>query len=604
MLPKFTLPFFCLSLLFQLFITTNLQAQCPGCLVNVPNGLGTDTIYLDAVPTGTTNIAYSEDVSFRLPMTTTPVAANDSTISAGIGLDEITITQINNLPPGMQWETNEGSYIPSEETDGCVRLCGTPLVAGTYILDIILEVRVLFITQETSFQREMVVLPSSSVNDGFTLTNNSGCGEVVVSFQNNIPSNGNTGLTYEWDFGNGNTSTSENPTTQTYNTPGTYAVDYQAVIDTAGYTLTKVRVIDADCGDFISPPDLYLDIIDPNGNSIVTPGYEDISTPVDFNLNMTLIPGNYTLVVKDEDGGLNGTDDECDFYTFNQFSNGILVNGGSSIELTILHPVDTISTTDSVYVYPQPDAPQIIFKAPSTWCEDELIIFTSTYATGNQWLLNGAPINGATDQNFQIQETGAYTVVYTNDFGCTAVSEIEMATIFSLPELPQFGNDNNLLGVADVSSLPTNYSLQWYYENTLLPGETGLTYCLTQTGNVSLEVVDNETGCINTYHSDETFNPEYVCGIVGVEELAKQSLSIFPNPFNKDLNIEFEIDESEDFSINVIDLLGRKIELDHQVNFSGKYAQSFDFENWTNGVYILEIDFGISKIHQRIVLQK
>ncbi len=601
MLPKNTLQFLTLSFLF--LITTNLQGQsgCPGCQINVPNNLGVDTIYLDSVPSGMANMAYSQDVSFRLPMTTTPVAATDSTISPGIGLDEIKITQINNLPPGIEWETNEDVYFPGTETDGCVRLCGAPLAAGTYLLDIILEVKVLFITQETSFQREMVVLPSTSVNDGFTLTNNSGCGEVVVSFQNNIPSNGNSGYTYEWDFGNGNTSTSENPNAQVYNNPGTYAVDYQAVIDTSGYTLTKVRVIDADCGDFVSPPDLYLDIIDPNGNSIVTPNYVDISTPVDFNLNVPLISGNYTLVVKDEDGGLNGSDDECDFYTFNQFSNGILVNGNSSIELTILHPVDTVQTTDSIYVYPVPNQPQIIFKSPTTWCEDEMIVFSSTYASGNQWLLNGNPINGATEQNWQIQESGAYSVVYTNDFGCTAVSEIQDATLFPLPPLPEFGNDNNLLEV--INAEPLNFAFQWYYENTLLQGETGLSYCLTQTGNITLEVTDITTGCVNSFSSDETFNPDFVCGVVGVEEVAEQTLGIFPNPFNQNLNIEFEMDESADFSINVIDLLGRKIELDRQFNFSGIYLQSFNFNDWNSGVYILEIDFGKSKIHRRVILQ-
>ena len=605
MLPKFTLQYFSLSLFFLFSITINLQAQsgCPGCQVLVPNNLGADTIYLDSVPSGSISVAYAEDVSFRLPMSTTPVAANDSTISPGIGLDEITITQINNLPPGLQWETNEDIYFPGTETDGCVRLCGTPLVAGTYLLDIILEVKVLFITQETSFQREMIVYPATSINDGFTMTNNVGCGEVVVTFQNNVPSNGNTGFAYSWDFGNGNMSSTENPNTQTYDTPGTYAVDYQAVIDTAGFTLTKIRVIDADCGDFVSPADLYLDITDPNGNSMVTPEFVNVSTPVDFSLNIPMIPGNYTLVVKDEDGGLNGSDDECDFYTFNQFSNGILTNGSSSIELTILHPIDTIQTIDSIYVYPQPSQPQVIFKTPNSWCEDETIVFSSTYENGNQWLLNGNPITGATEQNWQVQESGEYAVMFTNDFGCTAVSEITDVTLFSLPELPAFDNDNNLLGVIDEEALPTDYSLQWYYENTLLQDETGLTYCLTQTGNVTLEVVDNETGCVSIFNSDETFNPEFGCGVVSTEDIAKKSLSIYPNPFNENLNIEFELNEVKDFDINVFDLLGRKIEMDQQDNFSGIYTNTFNFNGWKSGIYVLEIDLGKAKIYKRLILQ-
>ena len=75
------------------------------------------------------------------------------------------------MPPGLEWETNGDVYFPATETDGCVRLCGTPLVAGTFVLDIILEVKVAFITQVSIFQRIIQILPSTTMNDGFIMTN-------------------------------------------------------------------------------------------------------------------------------------------------------------------------------------------------------------------------------------------------------------------------------------------------------------------------------------------------------------------------------------------------------------------------------------------------
>ena len=86
-------------------------------------------------------------------------------------------------------------------------------------------------------------------------------------------------------------------------------------------------------------------------------------------------------------------------------SDGILINGRSSVELTILHPVDTIQTIDSVYLYPLPDQPELSYEIPLTWCEGEIIFFNSSYSTGNQWMFNGAPINGATESFYQALET-------------------------------------------------------------------------------------------------------------------------------------------------------------------------------------------------------
>ncbi|MFK8008928.1 MAG: T9SS type A sorting domain-containing protein [Saprospiraceae bacterium] len=605
MLHKIIPSYFFLSLIFIFAFPIISQSQCPGCQISLPGNLVADTIYLDTVPTGSVNSAYTEDVSFRLPKTTTPVAANDSTIQGGITLDEIRILYISNLPPGLEWETNEDVYFPADETDGCVKICGTPLAPGIYVLDIVLEVKVLFITQESTFQRTIEILPSTTVNDGFTMTNSAGCGEVTVSFDNNVPSNGNSGISYEWDFGNGNTSSNENPSDQTYSTPGTYAVDYQAVIDTSGHTLTKIRVIESDCADiFGGAPDIYLDIIDPNGNSTVTASIDNTDPPVEFNFNMPLIDGNYTLVVKDEDGGLGGLDDECDFYSFNKFSNGILINGSSSVELTILHPVDTIRTTDSVYVYPVPDQPQLSYEMPLSWCEGENVIFNSSYSTNNQWMLNGLPINGATESFYQALETGFYSVVYTNSFGCSAESEVVEIILNALPAEPIFNGDDNILAVVVVGNLPADYSLQWYYENTLLPGETELTYCMIQSGNYTLEVTDNATGCTNTFSSDEIFNPAYNCGVLGIEDLSQGSLKIYPNPFRDNLHIQFSLNENSDFKINVIDLLGRRIELDSKSEFGGEFNQTYSFSDWNAGVYLLEIDFGDERIYQKIVLQK
>ena len=61
----------------------------------------------------------------------------------------------------------------------------------------------------------------AQINADFIADDLSSCSSFIVQFTN--LSTGGGSLTYQWDFGNGNTSTSENPSA-TYSAPGTYTV--------------------------------------------------------------------------------------------------------------------------------------------------------------------------------------------------------------------------------------------------------------------------------------------------------------------------------------------------------------------------------------------
>ncbi|MFT5764257.1 MAG: hypothetical protein ACI8X3_001687, partial [Saprospiraceae bacterium] len=284
-----------ITLFLFCFINENLSANCPGCIIDVPAGMAADTLFIGLVPNGTANAYYDQDVSFRMPMTTTPVNQTDPDIPAGLNISSISILNITNLPPGLSWETNATSYDPQDETDGCFKFCGTPLVPGLYIVEVTVEATVVIFSQEVTFPMEILILPSFSTNDGFSMTNSVGCGEITVSFENNVPSTGNTGFDYLWDFGNGNSSLDENPSEQTYSQPGTYIVNYQATIDTFGFVLTRVGVNDVSCfdiptfPDFSDKPDLHVEITDPDGNLIFSsPSVPNTDPPIEVFPNITI----------------------------------------------------------------------------------------------------------------------------------------------------------------------------------------------------------------------------------------------------------------------------------------------------------------------------
>ena len=142
----------CWALFCGLLLTTPLMGQnaCPDCMVDLPSNLPEDTLFLDAAPPGRVGEPYSGVISFRLPRTTTPVAAIDSTVTPGVTIQQITVTGLTNLPPGLDWYLPQAVFPLPDSTDGCLRICGIPLQAGTYMVHVVLTAQVFVFTQTAS----------------------------------------------------------------------------------------------------------------------------------------------------------------------------------------------------------------------------------------------------------------------------------------------------------------------------------------------------------------------------------------------------------------------------------------------------------------------
>lgn len=72
---------------------------------------------------------------------------------------------------------------------------------------------------------------------------------------------------------------------------------------------------------------------------------------------------------------------------------------------------DTLEMPDFITVYPNPFAPTITQDGN---------VLTSSFGTTYQWFLNGDVLSGATNQSYEITESGLYTVVITDENGCSA----------------------------------------------------------------------------------------------------------------------------------------------------------------------------------------
>jgi hypothetical protein len=438
----------CMALFFAVSMQLNAQS-CPTCTIILPN-MPVDTVYLDTFPNARQNEYYEEQLSFRLPMTTTPLIGLDTTqnIPAGINLTAFSVQGISGLPLGMSFTLDRPLPARYDEAapdtrDGCVTICGTPRQSGIFIVNISVLVETgILAPQPATIPLEFLVLPDTSA--GFSMANSNGCAPLTVSFTNNIEADTSVGQTasYFWDFGNGQTSTTQNPADVVYTDTGTYEVTYQAVItETVEQVfISSVRVNGSGCSDLLNGVDLFITITgSQSGTDTVTTYTTDAGTPVTWNFgnNILMVPGTrYEIWVQDDDAifqGLPGPEDcgRVNFSADTTANSFTLTNGQLSVLVTLtrntLNIRDTFNTTGFVVaadcnastdvfdeisasfsVNPNPSSGDVTvqFQSPDTQTEE---VFLSISDMLGRKLLseNLGVVNGTYSNSMNLKEFGA-----------------------------------------------------------------------------------------------------------------------------------------------------------------------------------------------------
>lgn len=572
-----------------LFAYTGVNAQCPGCTTTIPASVPADTIYLSPIPDGTQFVPYAEDLSFRLPTNANQVdPANPS-----LTIYNIRITAVSGLPFGLEWETSQSAdgnkYDLPAEKDGCVRLCGTPLQYGTFNVNVTAIGNVQLVGNQTfNIPLQMTVNQGASSNNGFTANPNGGCTPLTVAFTNNNPSNGRSGYTYNWNFGNGYTTSDENPIAQTYNTPGDYIVNYTATIDTTPYLLNSIVVNSCSCNDPFDGADLYLILKNASGTQIYNsfPGTSNTGAPYTFNFSppIALANANYSFEVWDEDlnNALN-PNDLCGTVTFNGHSatNTVTVNGPDgpmNVTYNIFHLVSTITSSDTIHVYASPSQPSVTTigaDAAGNFCDGDSVRLTSSISTNVQWYLNDTTlILGATNPIYTVYASGKYSVRTTNVYGCYSVSSPVTLTKRDRPYNPSYTQTGNRLQLIQAYAGET---YQWYLNGTLINGAVGTSYNITQNGLYEV-VATNQYGCKARFG--------YYVLFTGIDEHGiLQSVSIYPNPVHDVLNIKMEDALTENTRFVITSTNGKVV----SQGLLNNTISMIDVADFSNGIYFIEI---------------
>jgi len=388
------------------------------------------------------------------------------------------------------------------------------------------------------------------------------------SFSFTNKSFGYNSLAYKWDFGDGNTSTSANPT-YSYSSAGVYTVNLYVTADstctdTSHTTITVNPRVYA--GFSVSNSDACL-----NQQNFV------------FTNSSSVASGS--LGYRWDFGDGNSSTNPSPGYKYKSagtYQVKLLATAGSGC-------FDTISKFISVY-----SLPTATTKAGTTTiCDGGQVPMQANIVSGYkyQWLDNGSKIfTSGTSSSYDAITAGSYKVVTTNTDGCTDTSSPIIVTVNPLPPAPVISQVKSQL-----KSNANEAAYQWYLNGVLIPGADSMNYSPTvQSGSFTVTVTDTN-GCSN---SSSAFD----YSVSGIEMPGfDNQIGIYPNPAHESINIDLSSSKADIQYLQMIDMNGRSIKtIEHLAAGSIVKVSTGDM---AKGMYFIKFTGKDNTFIQKVVVE-
>lgn len=493
------------------------QAQCGSCTPDVaslspasnyPDG----ALSPDPAPPITQGSAYSEVITYVMPATYDagpPVGTVDVT--------QVIVSDIDGLPPGIAWECNVANctYFPQNDQYGCITFCGTTFGSpGVYPITVTVIGTALGVSQPTTLTTAVEVVPATGGNTGFTFSPTSGCDSVTASFEALIDGSPNP-TTYDWVFANGNQETGNIPADQTFTTTGVNEVTLVTTIwDYVLESVSATAISDQWCGDIeeiadpftgacTGAPDMVADLTTGAGQNIWSGGeVTNNLTATWSNINLVLDPADGPFGLQFQDVDAVSQWDDLGGPAFNVVDSGTFTSIGTHVNVTYtigLVAQNTITNIDTVMVNASPADAVVTNNGADAFCEGDSTQLTATAAAGvdYQWFADGVAIAGATNSDLWVSAAGNYSVdIVDPASSCGASSNSYAISVEAYPPIPVI-TYNAGGGYLEVSGAG-GYSIQWFLDGIVLPGETNPTFSgVTVSGPYTVEL-SSPLGCSNT----------------------------------------------------------------------------------------------------------
>ncbi|WP_456442762.1 PKD domain-containing protein [Caldithrix abyssi] len=477
----------------------------------------------------------------------------------------------------------------------------------------------------------------NAVNDGvtpaptaaFTADPTSGCAPLSVQFTDQ--SSGDI-TSYSWDFGDGATSTAQNPQ-HTYNNPGTYTVSLTVSGPGGSDTETKVD---------------YITVYEPiTADFSGTPTSGDAPLSVSFTDQST---GTVTAWSWDFGDGATSTE-QNPTHTYN-------TAGTYTVTLTASNSCDSDTQTKVDYITvtePAGNPPVADFSGTPTSGDAPLTVSFTDLSSNNptSWSWDFGDGGTSTQQNptYTYNTPGTYTVslTATNAYGSDTNTKTNYITVteasqptmhvnqvnvtketfwiitrgkaeIQIVDASGVGVDNATVdgtwsgGTSGSSSVTTNTDGWATSYSSWVLGDAEFTFCVDNVSKSGwqYDAASNVEECGST--TDATAKVVQLTNIK-LEDIELQSdiqfASNAPNPFNPTTTITFFVPEVSNVSVDVYNLLGQKV----NTLFNGPASVGLKQVKWNatnfsgnkvpSGVYFYQITYDQKfKIRKKILLIK
>ncbi len=403
---------------------------------------------------------------------------------------------------------------------------------------------------------------------------------------------------YTWDWGNGQTSLSANPTYK-YPQSGTFNAKLR-VSSAFGCIDSIVRAVTV-----YDKPNVGFNIENPcvgdatkfNNTTVFTGGQSNVNYTWNFGDNFgtsTQINPTYQYV--------SPTDDF------------------SPLRVTLLAVDKVNGCRDSLGINLDVNRkPNAGFGMPDFGCENNPLNFVNTSYTidGEQFKCEWIWGDGKTDTICNLT-TRVYTVhggytpklVITTASGCK--DTVEKSIIINLPQentitmdtlnASQYGYCFNS---RRLTASVLNAEYKWEMGDKLNTIKIGnpieFVFRDSSTYNVKLTIKD-ESGCSTV----DNYSVYIYCNVGNEDALASHySLTAYPNPFNNGTNLGFELPSSATVKITTLDMLGRAIKVNNLGKVNAGQREVYLDETYFGaaGAYMIKVEIDGKSVYQQMIKQ-
>ncbi len=410
-----------------------------------------------------------------------PVANFTTATTAGCSPLVVNFQDLSgNAPTSWLWDFGNGSTSTSQNPTA------TYFTPGTYTV-------VLTVTNASgsnTLTRNSYISVYSNPTSNFSADDTVGCFPHTVQFTDlSTAGTGNTNAAWEWNFGDGATSTQQNPS-HTYTSSGNFSVTLKVINDKS-------------CFKIFSKP-FYVQV-----SAGVVPDFTNTlpafcSPPVNINFtNTTTGPGTLSYNWVFGDGGSSTLQNPTHIYnSTGSFNVTLTVTSSLGCQATIVKNNAVVISTNST-----------TFSSPDTACVNAAVGFTnsSTPVPVSQIWDFGDGTSSAISNPIKIYNTpGTYTIILTNTYAsCT---DTALRTIFISPRpvanfsAPDTINCKPPLTVNFQNSSISAVSWFWDFGDGSTSTAQNPAHTYTAYGNFTVTVIaTNSAGC-----TDTLIKPNYI----------------------------------------------------------------------------------------------